>query len=410
MIQELWRSEAHQHSFIVTLAEQELGNLPIKTHEGSMADLRDFRESAIRKDDKKDLPAGRLPQAQSGVEEIRYCAYNQTRERFVSTDVEVADFSTVILGNRLSTFKPGSGAALWITPFRGLPATSVHFPIDLVYLNKSCIVIDAIESFPISTIDSSLPLATSVLALPARAIASIGIQPGDQLILSTPGEMKRHLRQLQTSRADVQVQPSLVRNQSTPAATQKVTGQVLQFEDRTQSRSSVEGAPAEPTADQVSAAPAQISAPNPEPPAPKGAVKPKNWWQRLLSDEPPDPRKATREPLPGLVAYFFTGGVPAAHQVRNISPTGLYVLTDERWYIGTVIRITLTDQHEPTIERSITLNAKVVRWGNDGAGLQFILQGKKDQLRSKLPAHIDPTGSASTAQLEQFLQRYKVKS
>lgn len=379
-----------------------------------MADIRDIRESALRKDDKKDLVAGRFPQAQSGVEETRYCAYNQTRERFVSTDVEVADFSTAILGDRLSAFKAGSGAALWIVPFRGLSPTSVRFPIDLVYLNKDCIVLDAIESFPISVVNSSLPLATSLLALPARAIASIGIQAGDQLILSTPEEMKRHLRQLQTSRPDVQARPSPVHGQSAapPAQlpTQKGAGQVLQFQDRIQSRSSFEGAPAEATADQVFAVPAKISTPNPEPPASKDTRKTKNWWQRLLSDEPPDPRKASREPLPGLVAYFFTGGVPVAHRVRNISSTGLYVLTDERWYIGTVIRITLTDQHEPTIERSITLNAKVVRWGNDGAGLHFILQRKKDKLRSNLPAHIDPTDSASTAQLEQFLQRYKIKS
>ncbi|HEX4757931.1 MAG TPA: PilZ domain-containing protein [Terracidiphilus sp.] len=379
-----------------------------------MADIRNFRESAIRKDDKKDLSAGRMPQAQSGVEEVRYCAYNQTRERFVSTDVEAADFSSAILADRLSNFKSGSGAALWIIPFRGLSPTSVRFPIDLVYLNERFIVLDAVESFPISMADSSVPLAASVLALPAHSIASVGILAGDQLILSTPEEMKRHLRQLQTSRADVPAQPSLVRGQSTPSrtqpSTQEAAGQVLQFEDRIQSRSSsFDGAPAKAIADQIFAVRAQIPTPNPEQPALKGAGKPKNWWQRLLSDEPPDPRKATREPLPGLVAYFFTGGVPAAHGVRNISSTGLYVLTEERWYIGTVIRITLTDRHEPTIERSITLNAKVVRWGNDGAGLQFILQGKKDQPRGKLPAHIDPTDSASTAQLEQFLQHYRAK-
>lgn len=90
-------------------------------------------------------------------------------------------------------------------------------------------------------------------------------------------------------------------------------------------------------------------------------------------------------------------------------PTGMYVLTDERWYIGTVVRNTITDEREPTAERSITLNAKVVRWGNDGVGLQFMIQRKKDQLRSKLPAHLNPTDIGSTEQFEQFLQRYRAK-
>jgi len=36
--------------------------------------------------------------------------------------------------------------------------------------------------------------------------------------------------------------------------------------------------------------------------------------------------------------------------------------------------MTLTDRREPTVERSITVNACVVRWGNDGVGLQFVLQ------------------------------------
>jgi PilZ domain len=141
----------------------------------------------------------------------------------------------------------------------------------------------------------------------------------------------------------------------------------------------------------------------------KEAKKVKNWWQRLLSDAPPDPLKAQREPLSGLVAYFFAGGVPVAHGVRNISATGIYVLTDERWYIGTVVRFTLTDLREPTIERSITLNAKVIRWGNEGVGLQFDLQSQKGQLRGKPAVQHDAADGVSTKQLEQFIQRFRAE-
>jgi hypothetical protein len=183
----------------------------------------------------------------------------------------------------------------------------------------------------------------------------------------------------------------------------------LQSEDRSKSKPSIESAPAESPAPQKSAPKAQSPAPNPELPASKDVRGPKNWWQWLLFGEPPDPRTTPRESLPGLVAYFFTGSNPEPHGVRNISSTGMYVFTDERWYIGTVVRNTLTDEREPTTERSITLNAKVVRWGNDGVGLQFMIQRKKDQLRSKLPAHLNPTDIGSTEQFEQFLQRYRAK-
>jgi hypothetical protein len=378
-----------------------------------MADIRDFRESAIRKDGEKNPATRHSPKAQSYAEGGRYCAYNQTRERFISTDVEAADFSNASLEDRLSAFKSGSGAALWITPFRGLSPTSVRFPIDLVYLNQNCVVLDAVESFPISTVGASIPTAASVLALPARVISEVGILAGDQLILSAPEEMKRHLRQLQSSSADIQAHPHLVHGPSTPfqvnLPSQEATGHVIQFEDRSQSEASLEYASAEASAPQKSVPQPQPSEPNPEPPASKEVKKPKNWWQRLLSDEPPDPRKAQREPLFGLVAYFFTGGVPVAHGVRNISVTGIYVLTDERWYIGTVVRITLTDQREPTIERSITLNAKVIRWGNDGVGLQFILQSQKGRLRGGPAAQPDLADGASTKQLEQFIQRFRAQ-
>jgi hypothetical protein len=108
--------------------------------------------------------------------------------------------------------------------------------------------------------------------------------------------------------------------------------------------------------------------------------------------------------LSWLAAYFFTGGMPSAHGIRDISSTGLYVFTEERWYLGTVIRITLTDLRHPTAERSCTVNAKVVRWGNDGVGCQFVLKNKKDLRHGKGSADCSFGEKISRAQVEQFLQ------
>jgi hypothetical protein len=128
--------------------------------------------------------------------------------------------------------------------------------------------------------------------------------------------------------------------------------------------------------------PAQPPAPpqmpqEPQKPWTQAERKPQSrgWLSRLLSTEPPDPRQAPRLPVSGLVAHFFTGGAPKAHEIRDVSATGLYLVTTERWYPGTVIRMTLTkpDTDQAPGARSITVQAKAMRWGNDGVGLQFVV-------------------------------------
>jgi hypothetical protein len=91
------------------------------------------------------------------------------------------------------------------------------------------------------------------------------------------------------------------------------------------------------------------------------------------------------------------------HAIQDISPTGLYVVTEERWYPGTVVRMTLTDSKEPTAERSITVNATSMRWGNDGVGLRFVFQDGRELGRG-----LDHVGGGITKkQLDQFLQPFR---
>lgn len=92
-------------------------------------------------------------------------------------------------------------------------------------------------------------------------------------------------------------------------------------------------------------------------------------------DEPEDRRRADRQSLSGLVAYYFTGGSPAPQRISNISVTGFYLQTDERWMPGTVVRMTLqrlgSKGDDPA--DTITVNSRIVRWGSDGEGFEFIL-------------------------------------
>jgi hypothetical protein len=129
---------------------------------------------------------------------------------------------------------------------------------------------------------------------------------------------------------------------------------------------------------------------------------PKNWLERWWS---PDPRKAPRDSAPGLAAYYWNGAAPKSHSVRDVSSTGLYVVTEERWYPGTLVLMTLqkTDDGEEVAERSISVLSRAVRWGNDGVGLQFIVPEDGDSLKDR-KTRLD---GASKKEFARFLQRLR---
>jgi hypothetical protein len=106
--------------------------------------------------------------------------------------------------------------------------------------------------------------------------------------------------------------------------------------------------------------------------------------------------------LPGLVAYYWDGGVPAPHAVREVSLTGMYLLTEERWYLGTVVlmRLQQSNSTETDTESSVAVHAKVIRWGTDGVGMAFLPPGQDFSGRGR-----DPQSSgANKKSLERFVQ------
>jgi len=87
-------------------------------------------------------------------------------------------------------------------------------------------------------------------------------------------------------------------------------------------------------------------------------------------------RRARRISSPGLVAYYWTGGSTHCYDVANISATGLYLRTKERWAPETLIQMTLQKNQEGEVNKagSISVLSEVVRWGEDGTGFNFILR------------------------------------
>jgi hypothetical protein len=326
------------------------------------------------------------------MESRQHSAFNQTRRSFLGLNVVVGDFSFSSLANWLLELTPDCGAGLWLAPFRGLPSTNERMSFDLVYLDANCRVIDLVESYPHSHLSPSSQPAASVLVLPAKVISSSGTRRGDLLVICAADELTNLPSPAGSSKSHIHAVASPVQGPARPI------GRTQPLPDREQSQ-----------CDHPSEDEALFIAPRPiESTQVKGSVKITPPRQGFLarwlfpSPSPADRRKAPRKLIDNLVAFYWTGGSPTVNPVRDISSSGLYVVTTERWYPGTVIRMTLTKTKavEETREISICVCAEVVRWGNDGVGLRFAV----DNHGKKYRGQDQPVEGADRWQLDQFLK------
>jgi hypothetical protein len=116
-------------------------------------------------------------------------------------------------------------------------------------------------------------------------------------------------------------------------------------------------------------------------------------------------RRAIRYPTPNLVAYYWTGGAPYSYQVGDMSATGLFLLTKERWAPGTLIQMTLQPQSgRVTNDNSICVLSEVVRWGENGAGFNFVLT----DYENVLDYGIAPSEVQDRRSIEKFLVKVGV--
>ncbi len=332
-----------------------------------------------------------LSLAEISMESRPHCAYNQTRECFLGLEVAAAELSYSSLEEQLAERELRSGEGLWLNPFHGIPMTGMISPLDLIYLDEDCRVIEAVESYPTFLASSSRPRATSVLVLPAHSIYSSQTQANDQLVLCVAEEMEGRLERISEGASD--------RVTAFSDDSEVVQGAVLLREQPLWSGGPglLElGTRSQHGEDEV----AQAHEMSLIEPGIKAVRPPRNWLERWWS---PDPRKAPREPGQGLAAYYWNGATPEAHKVRDISATGLYLVTEERWYPGTLVLMTLqrTQNGERTAERSISVMSRAVRCGNDGVGLQFIPVDEKDARKGLNPL----VDGASKKEFGRFLQR-----
>jgi len=385
--------------------------------------------------------ARELSRVRAQMEPGKNCAYNHTRGCFVGLHVVAGELSLPSLLDWISTLRGDSGAGIWMIPFRGIPASELRMPVDLLYLDANCRVMEAVELFPTFRVSAGCAPAASVLVLPSYSISSTKTEAGDQLLLCPTEEIKWRLEQLAETGSvgaaavplpdrppmrpilvhdkvhEKPVRPEAVEEQPTAGfkptpqeapkfAEYEVVEQVANFGNRVQ----------EVSAPEAATELERVAEPEPEKPSPDKAKREKPWMTpsrmpvlsplaklgRWLMPAPRDPRKVNRRPVEGLVAHFFTGGAPQAHEVRDVSASGLYVVTGERWYPGTIIRMTLSkpDTGLAPADRSITVQTRAVRWGNDGVGLEFLV----DPANNSALGHQAPLGGVGSRQLEKFLK------
>jgi hypothetical protein len=272
-----------------------------------------------------------------------------------------------------------------------MPETDMRAPLDLIYLDDNCRVIEVVESFPTFRVSPSSPRASSVLALPIHSIYSSQTQAGDQLALCLAEEMQGLLERYSSASGVAGSVQSGVLLRGKPLWSDGPGVAELQKDS---------GKGRDIAGNQYEI---EIIEPGIQ------YVKPsKSLWKRLWFPDPktaPDLRNAPREVLSGLAAYYWTGGAPKAHQIKDISPSGLYLITEERWYPGTLILMTLQADGgmEESVERSIAVHSRAVRWGNDGVGLQFVLQDDQMAYNGLNPL----VNGATMRELEQFLEQLR---
>jgi hypothetical protein len=335
--------------------------------------------------------AGQPPGAGGDMESRKLCAYNQTRECFLGLEVNLADFTYADLKERVNALALKSGQGLWLNPFTGLPEVGLRVVLDLLYLDEECRVTEVIESVPSFHVNATSPSPASVLALPAHSIYFSQTQAGDQLVVCRAEEMEQRLTNLNNSGA--MAKPGVTTTTVHSAALLRKNPLwsggpgLLELEDRSGEENPAHEKPHVMGLFQ---------------PGMKAVKPPKSWLERWWS---PDPRKAPRETADGLAAYYWTGGPTEAHPIRDVSATGLYVVTEERWYPGTLVLMTLQimDGVEAIEERAIMVHSRAVRWGNDGVGLQFVLAKNQEGRIQGGPM----VQSADRKELDRFLQRLK---
>ncbi|HET7103133.1 MAG TPA: PilZ domain-containing protein, partial [Terracidiphilus sp.] len=300
----------------------------------------------------------------------KYCIYNQTRESFLSLGVSIAE-PTEEHADVLREHLPITAATgLWLLPYKGISRSAELIPFDLLFLDRNYRVLQTVEFYPATDVKPAGSEVVSALALPPQTIHTSQTKVGDQLVISPAEELDSHFDPAGHEHR------RLHRTASPPAAVAApaplpVSAPAAIGVDETQASTEPDSSHSAHKARQMQIALRRLD--ERDKAEQDDEDENASFFSRFFRWLSSDRRKSKRYPLPGLVAYYWTGGAPQAFHIGDVSNSGIFLLTDERWFPGTMILMTLqrvdTSGDEPG--DAIGVQTKVIRWDDDGVGLSF---------------------------------------
>jgi hypothetical protein len=123
--------------------------------------------------------------------------------------------------------------------------------------------------------------------------------------------------------------------------------------------------------------------------------------KRLMRWLVPDQRVANRHTMPPVVAYLGTLRSSKIYKIGDISVAGFYMVTEERWIVGTGFPVTLERTDDGAHGKTLTVHSTVVRTGADGVGFTFLQPATEDHDHS---AEVHGTSRLDLTKLAQFLK------
>jgi uncharacterized membrane protein (UPF0127 family) len=108
-------------------------------------------------------------------------AYNLRTGKELSNNVLLADSLLKRMKGLLGRSEMPAGEALWIRPCASIHTFLMHFPIDIIFLNKRNQVIAAKKNMHPNRLTWFYPKAVSVLELPAGTLKGTDTRVGDEI-------------------------------------------------------------------------------------------------------------------------------------------------------------------------------------------------------------------------------------
>lgn len=123
-----------------------------------------------------------------------FCVYNETREKVLCSRVELFDSDSdplKLVQVVVESLVADSDTALWFDSPYTLPMMPRLAPFDVVFLDRDCHVVHAIEMASATQVPSFSGHAESALVLPFRTFTSTQSHPGDRVVLLSAEELAR---------------------------------------------------------------------------------------------------------------------------------------------------------------------------------------------------------------------------